>query len=181
MFERLIIDDLVHWARDYKVRHSRTTATTGCTVPPPPDRAPQASLALAGANNCSIMSCRQAYLTIHSNDTVACCCCDAPMLRVCLCLCPQIDGFRFDIMGHHFVTNMTNIRNALNRLTPEADGVDGRHIYIYGEAWDFGEVALNQRGRNASQHNLVSKTHVLGVTAHDTQCDEQRPRLLLCP
>jgi pullulanase len=68
----------------------------------------------------------------------------------------QIDGFRFDIMGHHFVYNMDAIRAALDRLTPERDGVDGRHIYIYGEAWDFGEVALNQRGRNASQHNLVS-------------------------
>jgi pullulanase/glycogen debranching enzyme len=66
----------------------------------------------------------------------------------------QVDGFRFDIMGHHFVHNMTNIRNAINALTPERDGVDGRHLYIYGEAWDFGEVALNQRGRNASQHNL---------------------------
>lgn len=70
----------------------------------------------------------------------------------------QVDGFRFDIMGHHFVSNMSNIRNALNALTVERDGVDGRHIYIYGEAWDFGEVALNQRGRNASQHNLVSRS-----------------------
>jgi pullulanase len=74
----------------------------------------------------------------------------------------QVDGFRFDIMGHHFVSNMSNIRNALNALTVERDGVDGRHIYIYGEAWDFGEVALNQRGRNASQHNLVSKGGVEG-------------------
>lgn len=71
----------------------------------------------------------------------------------------QVDGFRFDIMGHHFVTNMNAIRNALNQLTLERDGVDGRHIYIYGEAWDFGEVALNQRGRNASQHNLVRHKH----------------------
>ncbi|WIA10447.1 hypothetical protein OEZ85_010639 [Tetradesmus obliquus] len=83
MFERLMVEDLVHWARDYKV-----------------------------------------------------------------------DGFRFDIMGHHFVGNMTAIRNAINGLTLERDGVDGRKMYIYGEAWDFGEVALNQRGRNASQHNL---------------------------
>jgi len=57
-------------------------------------------------------------------------------------------------MGHHFVHNMTAIRNALNSLTVERDGVDGRHLYIYGEAWDFGEVAVNQRGRNASQHNV---------------------------
>lgn len=72
----------------------------------------------------------------------------------CRNLCLQVDGFRFDIMGHHFIHNMTAIRNALNSLKLDKDGVDGRHIYIYGEAWDFGEVALNQRGRNASQHNL---------------------------
>ena len=53
---------------------------------------------------------------------------------------PQVDGFRFDIMGHHFVSNMTKIRAALDRLTPEAAGVDGRGIYLCGEAWDFGEV-----------------------------------------
>lgn len=75
------------------------------------------------------------------------------MISAC-CYCLQVDGFRFDIMGHHFLNNMTAIRNALNSLTLDKDGVDGRHIYIYGEAWDFGEVALNQRGRNASQHNL---------------------------
>eukprot|EP00879_Flechtneria_rotunda_P011613 GHRR01012130.1.p1 GENE.GHRR01012130.1~~GHRR01012130.1.p1 ORF type:complete len:951 (+),score=302.30 GHRR01012130.1:707-3559(+) len=66
----------------------------------------------------------------------------------------RVDGLRFDIMGHHFLHNMTAIRNALNSLTLENDGVDGRHMYIYGEAWDFGEVALNARGRNASQHNI---------------------------
>lgn len=66
----------------------------------------------------------------------------------------KVDGLRFDIMGHHMVTNLTAVRAALDALTPERDGVDGRHMYIYGEAWDFGEMAFNQRGRNASQHNL---------------------------
>ena len=28
-------------------------------------------------------------------------------------------------------------------------------MFLYGEAWDFGEVAHNQRGRNASQANLA--------------------------
>ncbi len=42
------------------------------------------------------------------------------------------------------------------------DGVDGRMIYIYGEAWDFGEVAGNQRGRNAAQMNLAGGLPVVG-------------------
>jgi hypothetical protein len=32
------------------------------------------------------------------------------------------------------------IRSALDALTPGADGVDGAGVYLYGEAWDFGEV-----------------------------------------
>jgi hypothetical protein len=53
---------------------------------------------------------------------------------------PQVDGFRFDIMGHLMVDTMMRIRAALGALTLEADGVDGERLYIYGEAWDFGEV-----------------------------------------
>ena len=41
--------------------------------------------------------------------------------------------------------------------TPQDHGVSGRSIYIYGEAWDFGEVAGNQRGRNAAQMNLAGE------------------------
>ena len=66
----------------------------------------------------------------------------------------RIDGFRFDIMGHLLVSTMNKIRSSLDQLTLEADGVDGRSIYIYGEAWDFGEMVENQRGVNASQQNL---------------------------
>ncbi|KAI8468427.1 MAG: glycoside hydrolase superfamily [Monoraphidium minutum] len=67
----------------------------------------------------------------------------------------KVDGFRFDIMGHHMVEHMEAIRSALDRLTPGSDGVDGAGVYLYGEAWDFGEVALNARGRNASQLNMA--------------------------
>ena len=56
--------------------------------------------------------------------------------------CKQVDGFRFDIMGHLMVPTMQKIQAALGALTLERDGVDGRGIYIYGEAWDFGEVTL---------------------------------------
>ncbi|XP_010267259.1 PREDICTED: pullulanase 1, chloroplastic isoform X2 [Nelumbo nucifera] len=45
-------------------------------------------------------------------------------------------------------------KNALQSLSKEKNGVDGSTIYIYGEGWDFGEVAKNGRGINASQFNL---------------------------
>ena len=52
----------------------------------------------------------------------------------------QVDGFRFDIMGHLMLSTMKKIQAALAELTLEQDGVDGKSLYIYGEAWDFGEV-----------------------------------------
>ncbi len=66
----------------------------------------------------------------------------------------KVDGFRFDLMGHHMLSNMQAVRAALDSLTLEKDGVDGKAIYIYGEGWDFGEVAKNARGVNASQLNI---------------------------
>jgi hypothetical protein len=39
-------------------------------------------------------------------------------------------------------------------LRKETDGVDGSRIYLYGEGWNFGAVAENGRGINASQFNL---------------------------
>lgn len=84
MMERLMVDDLVHWARDHKV-----------------------------------------------------------------------DGFRFDLMGHHMKRNLERARDALHSLTLERDGVDGSAILLYGEGWDFGEVQGGRRGVNATQRNLA--------------------------
>lgn len=67
----------------------------------------------------------------------------------------KVDGFRFDLMGHHMLADMKAVRAALDSLTIEKDGVDGKSIYIYGEGWDFGEVANNTRGRNATQLNIA--------------------------
>lgn len=67
----------------------------------------------------------------------------------------KVDAFRFDLMGHHMVSNMLNIRAALDELTLEEHGVDGSQIYLYGEGWNFGEVANNARGVNATQLNLA--------------------------
>ena len=66
----------------------------------------------------------------------------------------MIDGFRFDIMSFMFTYNITDIKNALQKLTLEKDGVDGSKIYLYGEGFNFGDTANNQIGPNASQINL---------------------------
>ncbi|XP_022765473.1 pullulanase 1, chloroplastic isoform X2 [Durio zibethinus] len=66
----------------------------------------------------------------------------------------KVDGFRFDLMGHIMKRTMVKAKDALCSLTKERDGIDGSRIYIYGEGWDFGEVAKNGRGINASQFNI---------------------------
>ena len=66
----------------------------------------------------------------------------------------RVDGFRFDLMGHHPRTVMEHVRAALDELTMEADGVDGRSIYLYGEGWNFGEVAGNALFVQATQGQL---------------------------
>ncbi|GAA3136998.1 hypothetical protein GCM10010466_29760 [Planomonospora alba] len=67
----------------------------------------------------------------------------------------KIDGFRFDLMGHHPKANMLAVRKALDALTPEKDGVDGKSIILYGEGWNFGEVADGARFEQATQANLA--------------------------
>jgi len=67
----------------------------------------------------------------------------------------KVDGFRFDLMGHHLKRNLLAVRQALDALTPSRDGVDGSRIYVYGEGWNFGEVANNARGVNATQLNMA--------------------------
>jgi pullulanase len=67
----------------------------------------------------------------------------------------KVDGFRFDIMGFHLKSNMLAVRAALDALTPAKDGVDGKSVYLYGEAWNFGVMANNGRGVNATQVNMA--------------------------
>ncbi|WP_454299941.1 alpha-1,6-glucosidase domain-containing protein [Salana multivorans] len=66
-----------------------------------------------------------------------------------------IDGFRFDLMGHHSLENLLDVREALDALTVEEDGVDGSAIYLYGEGWNFGEVADNRLFVQATQANIA--------------------------
>ncbi|BCY13588.1 pullulanase-type alpha-1,6-glucosidase [Actinoplanes sp. L3-i22] len=67
----------------------------------------------------------------------------------------KVDGFRFDLMGHHPKANILAVRKALDRLTLKRDGVDGKNIYVYGEGWNFGEVANNARFVQATQANMA--------------------------
>ncbi|MDL0429927.1 pullulanase-type alpha-1,6-glucosidase [Marinobacter sp. TBZ242] len=58
-----------------------------------------------------------------------------------------ISGFRFDLMGHHMLSNMERALDAVKAVDPDT--------YFYGEAWNFGEVANNARGTNAIQANMA--------------------------
>ena len=66
----------------------------------------------------------------------------------------HVDGFRFDLMGHHPAEEMKRAKAALASLTLEKDGVDGSRLYIYGEGWNFGEVANNALFTQATQGQL---------------------------
>jgi pullulanase len=59
----------------------------------------------------------------------------------------RVDGFRFDLMGFSFKNNLLEIKKALHEIDPT--------IYLYGEGWDFGEVAANALGENATQTNMA--------------------------
>lgn len=60
----------------------------------------------------------------------------------------QIDAFRFDIMGHQPLSVMNELQTAVNASA-------GRPIYLYGEGWNFGEVANDARFVQATQKNLA--------------------------
>ncbi len=55
----------------------------------------------------------------------------------------KVDGFRFDLMGHHTRNNLKNVRAMMDELTVASDGVDGADIYLYGEGWKFGSIQIN--------------------------------------
>ncbi|HEU4346688.1 MAG TPA: pullulanase-type alpha-1,6-glucosidase, partial [Actinoplanes sp.] len=62
----------------------------------------------------------------------------------------RVDGFRFDLMGHHPRANILETRIALDHLGPH-----GPDIYLYGEGWNFGEVAYDARFAQATQVNMA--------------------------
>ncbi|WP_203763207.1 pullulanase-type alpha-1,6-glucosidase [Actinoplanes nipponensis] len=59
----------------------------------------------------------------------------------------KVDGFRFDLMGHHPRANILETRVTLDHLDPD--------IYLYGEGWNFGEIAYDARFVQATQVNMA--------------------------
>ncbi len=59
----------------------------------------------------------------------------------------NVDGFRFDLMGHQPKDLMVDALAAVE----EVDG----NTYFYGEGWDFGEVTNNARFTQAIQWNMA--------------------------
>ena len=55
----------------------------------------------------------------------------------------RVDGFRFDLMGHHTKANLLKVR----QQHPE--------LLLYGEGWSFGEVADDRLFVAASQRNMA--------------------------
>ncbi|WP_203567619.1 pullulanase-type alpha-1,6-glucosidase [Aestuariimicrobium ganziense] len=62
----------------------------------------------------------------------------------------RIDGFRIDLMGHHPKSGMVKVREALDEVGRE----QSRRVTLYGEGWNFGEVADGARFVQATQANL---------------------------
>ncbi|MFD5034359.1 pullulanase-type alpha-1,6-glucosidase [Streptomyces sp. NPDC058405] len=67
----------------------------------------------------------------------------------------KVDGFRFDLMGHHPKANILAVRKALDALTVAKDGVNGKEIVLYGEGWNFGEIADDARFVQATQKHMA--------------------------
>jgi hypothetical protein len=82
----------------------------------------------------------------------------------------KVDGFRFDLMGHHSKANMLAVRAALDALTVAEDGVDGKRIYVYGEGWNFGEIANDVRFEQATQRNMAGTGSGRSTTGSATPC-----------
>ena len=81
----------------------------------------------------------------------------------------KVDGFRFDLMGHHSVENMEAIRTALDELTPKKDGVDGKKVYLYGEGWNFGEVATTPSSRRPRRGSWAGRASARSPTGCATR------------
>ncbi|CAH0526355.1 pullulanase-type alpha-1,6-glucosidase [Vibrio hippocampi] len=58
----------------------------------------------------------------------------------------KIDAFRWDLMGHHPLSQMVTTLEAARTVNPE--------VYFYGEGWNFGEVQDDARFIQATQKHL---------------------------
>lgn len=79
----------------------------------------------------------------------------------------KLDGIRFDLMNFLTKETLIDIRESINSLTLEKDGVNGKGVYLYGEGWDFGslkwllpEESLHQWGAASLKMGLGSFNHI---------------------
>jgi len=70
----------------------------------------------------------------------------------------RVDGFRFDLMGHLTLKCIKRCRAALDELSLDEHGIDGPRLLMYGEGWEFGEIAKNARGTTACQRHLAGSS-----------------------
>ena len=87
----------------------------------------------------------------------------------------KVDGFRFDLMGHHMKADMETVRAAVDALAPEADGVDGEMVYIYGEGWDFCEVAGDAPGSMPHRPTWPAPASAPSMTGCAGRCARRQP------
>jgi len=66
----------------------------------------------------------------------------------------KVDGFRFDLMSFHPKSTMQKLRQDLDALSVANDGVDGAKVYVYGEAWQTGDIKNDARFVQSTQKNL---------------------------
>lgn len=95
----------------------------------------------------------------------------------------KVDGLRFDLMSFHTRSNMLNVKKAIEELTLEKDGVDGKSIYLYGEGWNFGSMAylnpsqaftqLNSYGAGIGQFNDRFRDAIRGGTTSSDEKSDQ--------
>ena len=68
----------------------------------------------------------------------------------------KVDGFRFDLMGHQPKSSMIELRRGAGPAdAASATASTAAAIYMYGEGWNFGEVANNARFVQATQTEMA--------------------------
>jgi hypothetical protein len=145
MMERLMVDDLVHWARDYKADGFRfdimghhfvsnmarvREALDGLTLEKDGGWRCLPFVSRGGGGGGGVLEPRRERKIALPRDR------------------PQRRPSPIPLFPPFHIQHPST-----PPPPPTTTGVDGRNVYIYGESWDFGEVALNARGRNATQHN----------------------------
>lgn len=63
----------------------------------------------------------------------------------------RVDGFRVDLMGFHPKENILAVRHELDAI----GSADNRTFLLYGEGWNFGDVADDRRFIQATQRNMA--------------------------